>query len=178
MKWIGIGGLSLLALILIVGGLGAILADDQPKDSAAPITQLGPPPGPPTTRAATSTAPPPAAPAKMELPCKPAPQTIVAIIDAAFIDGQHLKHAQSVEGPQAMTIVGGNIFDAAGIKESSQDSWVLFNGGVFALSGDARRQTLLPDGRDLDPIFWDWPQYNDAVGKCVGAVERTENAGG
>jgi len=177
MTWIGVGGVALLAVIGVFGVIGSMLADDEPDDSAARSTQLGPAPAP--AAPTTSAAPPPAAVAPFRpMPCHPAPQQIVAIINAAFVDGQHLEHAQAIDGPRATTIVGGNIFDAAGDKESSQDSWVVFNGGVYALSGDSRRRTLLPDGRDLEPIVWDWPEYNDAVGACVGDVERAENARG
>jgi hypothetical protein len=72
-----------------------------------------------------------------------------------------------------MVVVGGNIFDATGEKESSQDSWVMNSGIVYALTSDARRHTLLTDGRDV--LGDRWSEYNDAVGRCVGAVERAAN---
>ncbi|CAN5396675.1 hypothetical protein BH09ACT8_BH09ACT8_45830 [soil metagenome] len=58
------------------------------------------------------------------------------------------------------------------MKESSQDTWVLSNGQVYALTSDARSHTLLPDGRDLDTHFFEWTDFNDAVSKCVGDIER------
>lgn len=110
--------------------------------------------------------------------CHEAPQRIVDMIDAAFTDpGEHLEHAQAVDGPQSMVYVGGNIFDSTGQKVSSQDTWVMSNGQLYALTSDARRRTLLPDGRDLEAHYWTWTDYNDAVGKCVGALERAANQG-
>jgi hypothetical protein len=106
--------------------------------------------------------------------CSPAPAAIVDMINAAFTNGEHLEHAQSVEAPKAVTFVGGNIFGADGTKASSQDAWLVSGGQVYALSSDARRRTLLPDGRDLAT---DWPTYSDEVGTCVGDVERAENLG-
>ena len=120
--------------------------------------------------------PAPAGPAAM-FTCKEAPSAVVEIINASFTNGEHLEHAQAVEGPQTMTYVGGNIFDPSGTKLSSQDSWVLSDGVVYALTSDARRHTVLLDGRDLEAHFWDWAEYNDAVGKCVGDVERAANQG-
>jgi hypothetical protein len=109
--------------------------------------------------------------------CLPAPAAIVDIINANFTNGEHLEHAQSVHGTHAETYVGGNIVDTAGTKVSSQDTWVQSDGAVYALTSDARRYTLLPDGRRLETHFWDWTDYNDAVGKCVGDLERAQNAG-
>jgi hypothetical protein len=109
--------------------------------------------------------------------CDLAPGRVVDIINASFTNGEHLEHAQSVDGPKAVVFVGGNIFDATGTKVSSQDTWALSDGQVYALTSDARRHTLLPDGRDLPTMDWDWADYNDTVSKCVGDVERAENQG-
>lgn len=104
--------------------------------------------------------------------CHDAPARIVEIIDAAFTNGEHLENTQSVPGPAGMVVVGGNIVAADGTRVSSQDSWVMSNAQVYGLTSDARRHTLLPDGRDLIP---DWPTYNDAVGGCVGIATRAAN---
>ncbi|SKU38533.1 Uncharacterised protein [Mycobacteroides abscessus subsp. massiliense] len=53
--------------------------------------------------------------------CKEAPSRIVDIIDAQFANGEHLAHAQSVEGTHAETFLGGNIF-RGNLKVSSQDT--------------------------------------------------------
>lgn len=112
------------------------------------------------------------------LACHEAPSVIVETINAAFTNGEHLEHAQSVNGSHAETYVGGNIVDAGGTELSTQDSWVLSNGVVYALTSDARRHTTLPDGRDLKTHEFDWTDYNDGVGKCVGDAARAANRAG
>ncbi|MFD6197230.1 hypothetical protein ACFWE3_11050 [Mycobacteriaceae bacterium NPDC060252] len=98
--------------------------------------------------------------------CKGAPAKIVDIINSSFTDGERLEQSQSVDGPSGTVIVGGNIVSTAGERISSHDSWLMSGGKVFGLSSDARRHTLLPDGRK---VVADWTTYNDAVGACVGA---------
>lgn len=95
------------------------------------------------------------------------------MINAAFTDGEHLENMQSVSGPSGMVIVGGNIVDPSGKRVSSADSWVMSGGAIYGLSSDARRHTLVPDGRDLIP--GNWATYNDAVGECVVAATRAAN---
>lgn len=127
-----------------------------------------------TTTTAASTKASPMAPAPIPAAtCSDAPAGIVAMIDAAFTNGEHLENAQAIELPKAMTIVGGNIVNPDGTRVSSQDSW-LFSGGVaYALTSDARRHTILPDGRDL--LYFDWTTYNDQVGTCVGRATKAAN---
>lgn len=105
--------------------------------------------------------------------CKEAPERVVDIINSQFTNGEHLAHAQSVEGTNAETFVGGNIMSGE-TKVSSQNTWVLRNGAVFALTSNARRYTMLPDGRKL---VTDWSDFNAMVSECVGRVERTANSG-
>ena len=95
------------------------------------------------------------------------------MINAAFTNGEHLENMQSVTGPSGMVIVGGNIVDDGGTRVSSADSWLMSGGAIYGLSSDARRHTLVPDGRDLIP--GNWATYNDAVGECVLAATRTAN---
>lgn len=109
------------------------------------------------------------------LACRPAPDGLVDTIDAAFTGGEHLEHAQAVGAPNGVTYVGGNIMDAVGKKLSSQDTWALVGGDLYALTSDARRRTAVPDGRDLRVHYLDWSKYSDAVNRCVGDVERAEN---
>lgn len=95
------------------------------------------------------------------------------MINAAFTNGEHLENMQSVSGPSGMVIIGGNIVDTAGTRVSSADSWLMSGGAIYGLSSDARRHTLVPDGRDLIP--GNWATYNDAVGECVLAATRAAN---
>ncbi len=46
-------------------------------------------------------------------------------------------------------------------------------GAVYGLSSDARRYTLLPDGRDV--ITGNWATYNDAIFECVLQARRNAN---
>lgn len=154
-----------VALLVIVVMIGSLSAEDRPAPSAGTSPATTAPVALPTMAAPPST-------------CSDAPTAIVDIINASFTDGQHLEHAQAVTGPNSTTYVGGNIFDAAGVKESSQDTWVLSDGVVYAITSDARQRTTLPDGRDVEGIALEWPGYNDAVGACVGQLERAENQGG
>ena len=138
-----------------------LAATPSPSDSFIPV--------PPSMSASTAPA-----------GCQDAPSRIVDIIDASLTDGEHLEHTQAIEGPHSTTYVGGNIFGANGMKVSSQDTWVLSNGQVYAITSDARQRTLLPDGRHVPLLRPDWGVYNAAVNTCVGQVERAENqrAGG
>lgn len=99
------------------------------------------------------------------------------MVDASFTGGEHLEHAQAIDGPEDETYVAGNIFGPDGKKESSQDTWVLHGGVLYSLTSDARKRTLLPDGRDVAAVEFNWPEFTDKVNECVGAVERAENQG-
>ncbi|MGD9517826.1 hypothetical protein [Mycolicibacterium sp.] len=142
--------------------------NDIPRISPVPMTT--PPTNPPPLPGAPAA---PNTPAPATGPgCDEAPARIVDLINAAFTDGEHLENAQSVTGPSGMVVVGGNIVDPTGMRVSSADSWVMSGGSIYGLSSDARRHTLVPDGRDLIP---DWTTYNDAVGECVVAALRAAN---
>lgn len=168
---VALGIVASSALVACGGGSGTdatttstgMAAGDIPRISRVPMTT--PPP---------ATATPPAGPVPAAGPeCGEAPARIVEMINAAFTNGEHLEHMQSVSGPSGMVIVGGNIVDATGTRVSSADSWVMSAGAIYGLSSDARRHTLLPDGRDL--ILGNWATYNDAVGECVMAATRAAN---
>ncbi|MEC4837542.1 hypothetical protein R2362_23970 [Mycobacteroides chelonae] len=105
------------------------------------------------------------------LPCRSTPTKLVEIIDAAFTNGEHLAHTQSVDGPSGSQIVGGGIVAADGTTESNRDTWVMRGGAMYALTSGARRHTTLPDGRG----DWAWESYSDSVGACVDRVERAAN---
>jgi hypothetical protein len=112
-------------------------------------------------------APPPAAPPApttvVEPPCRAAPSGVVAAITAAFTDGEQLNNVQAVNAPQDMTYVGGNI-TRGGEVLSHADVWLVQHGKIYALSSDARRRTLLPDGRDVASAG---DEYGTAVQACV-----------
>lgn len=162
--------LGIMTASTVLAGCGSGSSTDAtttPTASAADaVPRISPVPIPVPTSA---TAAVPAAPAG----CNEAPARIVDMVNAAFTNGEHLENAQSVTGPSGMVIVGGNIVDAAGTRVSSADSWVMSGGSVYGLSSDARRHTLLHDGRDIIPD--NWATYNDAVGECVVAATRATN---
>ena len=143
------------------------VSDDIPRISPIPMTTPPTAPAPQDTPAGPPTPVPAAGPG-----CDEAPARIVEMINAAFANGEHLENMQSVSGPSGMVIVGANIVDPSGTRVSSADSWVMSGGAIYGLSSDARRHTLVPDGRDLIP---DWPTFNDAVGECVIAATRAAN---
>jgi hypothetical protein len=158
-------GIAAVAAALTLAGCSGMAGTDTTRTITSP-------PGEPVFIPKTPTMEPVAA------ACAPAPTALVDTIDQLFTGGEHLEHAQAVAGPNDATYIGGNIVDATGRKVSSQDTWVKLGSGVFALTSDARSRTLAPDGRDLDGIYMEWPDYNTAVSECVGAVERADNAGG
>ena len=73
-------------------------------------------------------------------------------------------NAQSVTAPGDMTYIGGNIEAADGVRTPRADVWLVRHGAVFALSSDARRRTLLPDGSDFASAG---DEYGVAVIDCV-----------
>jgi len=105
----------------------------------------------------------PTAGATPGIPCKEAPSTIVSIINATFTGGEHLENTKSVIGLHDLVYVGGNIM-AGAQRASSGDVWVVQHGGIYSLSSDARKRTLLPDGRDLASAG---DQYGSAVIDCI-----------
>ena len=94
------------------------------------------------------------------------------MINAAFTNGQHLEDVQALDGPSASTYVAGNIYTSAGVRDSSHNAWVYLDGQVYALTKDARRDTLFTDGRDLVPDDFfssaDW----ETLGDCINAAAR------
>lgn len=113
----------------------------------------------------TSSAPASTPAADAAVGCAEAPVEIVEIINANFTNGKRLENTQSVSGPSGKVIVGGNIVASDGTRVSSLDSWVMSDGEVYGLSGDARRLTRFGDGRDV--LGGDWATYNHTVGECV-----------
>lgn len=152
------------ALLIAVVAVGNVIQsrNEEAKSASSSATKTGAT----SARVATPVAPMPTP----EAHCKDAPSGVVAVIDAAFTDGEHLENTQAIDLPKAMTIIGGNIVNSAGKRVSSQDSWLFSDGAVYALTSDARRRTMLPDGRDL--LYFDWATYSYQVGTCVGRATK------
>lgn len=133
------------------------MADNIPRISPIPI----PVPSDMTT-------PSPAAAAG----CDEAPARLVELIDAGFTDGQHLEDVQALDGRRASTYIAGNIYTAEGVRDSSHNAWLYVNGEIYALTKDARRDTLFTDGRDLIPEdFFSSDDWSD-LGECINAAAR------
>lgn len=154
------GGIAAAVAVMAVAGCGG---GGRPATTSSP-TQIF---IPKTSESAAATA-----------ACYVPSTAMVDTINQLLTGGEHLEHAQAVDGPGNTTYIGGNIFDASGQKLSSQDTWVEAEGLMFSITSDARSRSAAPDGRKLAGIKLEWPTYNTAVNRCVGAVERAENAGG
>lgn len=153
---IGIGIAAGLVILIILGTVvDRSKDDDRPRSSEASSTP-------------SSTIRPTPAPQPLNVACHTAPSAIVDIITASFTNGEQLANAQSIDAPRAMTLVGGDIVGADGSRISSRDAWLVSGGAVYAITSDARRHTLLPDGRD---VFEDWQEYNAELSNCVGRVD-------
>lgn len=93
---------------------------------------------------------------------------VVDQIDSAFADGvSRLEHAVAIELPDAMTYIGADIF-IDDKRVSSWDRWLVGGGVVYGISPDARRRTLLPDGRELLPLdIAEDVAYRNVLDACV-----------
>ena len=157
-----------LALILTSGCSGADTKTAEPTSSRAAASTA---PATMTDDRAAQMPTPQDTPTRAKAAgCNDAPSKIVGLIDESFTNGERLENTQSVTGPSGMVVVGGNIVGQDGDRVSSSDSWVMSGGEVYALSSDARRHTLLKDGRDV--LGDNWTTYNDAVGECVQEATR------
>lgn len=159
--------LGVIAAIAVFAAIAAIVEKTGDSEETAPTsTSLATARPTVSTTAAAAPTPQPVE----YLPCQPAPATVVEIVNASFADGtSQLRNAQAVELPQAMTYIGADIYQGDE-RVSSQDRWLVSGGAVFAISPDARRRTLLPDGRDLLPMDdYDERQSLDA---CVLQAAR------
>jgi hypothetical protein len=157
-RYIGFTGVSLLVLFVIMGVV-VMLTDDEGEGRTEPSTLQAAPP-PPRTPQYT----PPPTVAAPTIPCKPAPDNLVAVINASFTDSsEQLVRAVSVEAPKDMIYIAGDI-EAAGRRVSSADVWMFQHGAMFALSSDARRRTIFADGRDFASAG---DEYGAAVQECI-----------
>ncbi len=162
-------------LIAALVGSCAVLAaacSSPSDDAAAPTITKDPRP----TVMSASTARP-AAPTTSAVNCDPAPDQYVVAINAAFSNSaETLADVFAVSAPGGLIYVGGNIMQGT-TKVSSADVWVARGASMFALSGDARKRTQLPDGRKLlNANAGDG--YGTVVQGCVTAAERNRNQSG
>lgn len=137
---------------------------------SAPSTEL-------TAKASRSAIAPP--PTGVAANCSQPPSSVKELIDASFANDERLQDVFAVNGPDGIVYVGGNIMGDDGVKVSSADVWLVIRQpgsyDVYSLSGDARRRTLWPDGRDIASAG---DEYGTAVQDCVIKAERARNAGG
>jgi hypothetical protein len=160
-----IAGLA-IACVALLGGIIAMVKWQAPDRVATPSSP--PVVSPPTIE---RTLPPKlAAPAV----CQEAPAAIVDIINGRFIGGQHLEDAQSLDGPDGSTYVGGNIVRPDGGPEASYEAWIYLNGVAYVLTDSARVVGRFPDGRDVTSIDFYKDQY-PRLANCVINVARLRN---
>jgi hypothetical protein len=108
--------------------------------------------------------------------CADAPVTSVNEINSGFLAAnEYLMDIQAVVAGGA-TYIGANIAGPGSTKVSSQDTWAVRIGQVYAITSDARSRTTFPDGRHVQGLE-SWPEANAALGQCVGALERARNGG-
>jgi hypothetical protein len=104
----------------------------------------------------------------MSVTCSQAPEAIVTLINGSFTGGEHLEDDFAVTAPNEIIYVGGNIVSTDGTKVSSADVWLVDDSEaiyvVHALSRDARKRPLWPDGRDLASAG---DEYGSAVIDCA-----------
>lgn len=102
--------------------------------------------------------------------CLAAPGDLVAQIEQALDAGQYLSATAAVEAPDGTLYLGGDIMRAEDeARVSSQDTWALVDGGLYAVSGSANEYSSLSDGRDV-PGISAGDDYGVALQECIGAA--------
>lgn len=130
----------------------------------------------PRVLAPTTQAPPPAARSTQtvsQLPCEVPPELYVSMIEAMLIDSSlSLANLQALSAPGGLVYIGADIMRGEE-RESSQDTWVVEDDVVYALSSSANEFTVLPDGRDLlDVNISAGDEYGSALQNCVARVRQ------
>lgn len=144
------------------GKLGVVMASVLVVScSGGHTTYVTPSARPPSAATATSASPSATA---APIACQPAPAALVQLINAAFTDGEQLDHPAAVNGPNDATYIAGDITKAKEVV-SHADVWLSQHGALFALSSDARKRTILADGRD---IAYAGDEYGSAAQACIG----------
>lgn len=156
-------GIGIVVTVVIAALVGQCSNSDnrERRESAASTSATARP-----TTTAHRPAPGSTPPRVAQIPCQAAPATVVDIINGSFLDGaSRLENAQAVELPDAMTLIGADIYTGDS-RASSWDRWLVSDGVVYAMSPDARRRTLLPDGRKLTAGLDDY-DYRESLDACV-----------
>ncbi|WP_319449841.1 MULTISPECIES: DUF2510 domain-containing protein [unclassified Mycobacterium] len=157
-----IAGLAIVCVALL-GGIIAVVKWQAPDPVATPSS---PPVVPVPTIERTL-------PSKLSRPavCQEAPAPAVDAINAGFNDGLHLADAQSLDGPDGSTFVGGNIVAPDGGPWASYEGWIYLKGVAYALTENARISGPFPDGRDVTSLDYYEDQYQ-RLANCVINVAR------
>lgn len=106
--------------------------------------------------------------------CLDAPAVVIDIVNASFTDGERLRNAQAVEIPSGRTYVGGDVTRADGSRLANRQVWLVDGPVVYAISEQARRHTLLPNGRDVEssyPLSVDLSAYKGELWNCVARAD-------
>ncbi|HEY9311637.1 hypothetical protein [Williamsia sp.] len=83
-----------------------------------------------------------------------------------------LANLQALSAPGGLVYIGADIMRGEE-RESSQDTWVVEDDVVYALSSSANEFTVLPDGRDLlDVNISAGDEYGSALQNCVARVRQ------
>ncbi|WP_181063734.1 hypothetical protein [Nocardia nova] len=161
--------LGFAVVVLLLGIIGAVADtdDDESKNSAAgsstrasattsaraaapatvtaaPATTTAAPPAPLPTSAAPAVVPG----ASRSPRCQPVPDRYLAAVNGSFTDSRYsLSNAWAINGSDGVWI-GGHIMDGDR-RVSSADVWYAKGAAVWSLSGGARRNSQLPDGRHI-----------------------------
>ncbi|PVY28355.1 hypothetical protein [Williamsia muralis] len=173
MLWVIAG---LVALLVVVTAVGAPFEDDSDSDTAS-RANVTPTDFSYPTSTATLAPPPPAARTTITGPaqvrCKTAPDAYVAVIEASLTDASlSLANLQSLTAPGGLLYIGADIVRGEE-RESTQDTWVVEDDVVMALSSSANEFTILPDGRDLlDVTVSAGDEHGSALQNCVARVRQ------
>jgi hypothetical protein len=157
-----LAGLAIVCVALL-GGIIAMVKWQAPDRVATPSS----PPVVPVPTIERTLPPKLARPAV----CQEAPAAVVDAINAGFSDGLHLEDAQSLDGPDGSTFVGGNIVRPDGGPWASYQGWIYLKGVAYALTEDARVSGRFPDGRDVTSLDYYKDQYQ-RLANCVINVAR------
>lgn len=93
--------------------------------------------------------------------CTPADPDTIATVEVGLTgDADHLEMAFQEADPFGHVWISAHIYDAAGKRVSSSDTWVIIDGLPFAYTSSAREYSTWPDGRD-HPEVAPYPEVRD-----------------
>lgn len=138
-----LAGAAFAVAVVVAGIVAAVVISNSGDDSSAAA------PAPMTTRPIVIGGRTTAAPTTAAQPgCAPAPLGVVATINDSLTSPGALTETAMVTDAQGRQWIGANITHD-GKKLSSADVWVVNGGIIYALSGGARGNSTLHDGRHL-----------------------------